>query len=72
MDIRRIKRPDAAWGPYGAPAMTVACLGHWYMSLLYLAPVAIVVAALAVVSRIEKRREARDTRTRPAAAPRAS
>jgi cytochrome c-type biogenesis protein CcmH/NrfF len=52
--------------------MTIACLGHWYLSLLYLAPVAIVVAALAVVSRIEKRREARDTPTRHAAAPRAS
>jgi cytochrome c-type biogenesis protein CcmH/NrfF len=53
--------------------MTVACIGHWYMSLLYLAPVGIVVAALAVVSRLEKRRETRETRTtRPDAAPRAS
>jgi cytochrome c-type biogenesis protein CcmH/NrfF len=52
--------------------MTVACIGHWYMSLLYLAPIGIVVAALAVVSRVEKRREDRDTRTSPAAAPRPS
>ena len=50
--------------------MTVACIGHWYMSLLYLAPIGIVVAALAVVSRLEKRREARETPTSSAAAPR--
>jgi hypothetical protein len=52
--------------------MPVACLGHWYISLLYLAPIAIVVVALAAVSRLEKRREARETRTSPNAAPRAS
>jgi hypothetical protein len=40
--------------------MTLACLGHWYLSLLYLAPVAIVIGGLSVLSRIEKRRDARD------------
>lgn len=38
--------------------MTLACLGHWYLSVLYLAPVAIVIAGLSVVNRVEKRREA--------------
>jgi hypothetical protein len=40
--------------------MTLACLGHWYLSVLYLAPVAVVIGGLSVVSRIEKRRDARE------------
>jgi cytochrome c-type biogenesis protein CcmH/NrfF len=42
-------------------ALPLAHLGHWYHSLLYLAPVAIVVVAVWVIERREKRREA----TRP-------
>jgi hypothetical protein len=48
--------------------MPVACIGHWYISLLYLAPVGIVVGVLAVVSRLEKRREEREERALPDAA----
>jgi len=40
--------------------MTLACLGHWYLSVLYLAPVGMVIGGLSVVSRIEKRRDARE------------
>jgi len=42
--------------------MLLACLGHWYLSLLYLAPVALVIAGLSVVSRLGKRRDARAAR----------
>lgn len=35
----------------------LAHLGHWYHSLLYLAPVAIVVVALWVAERREKKRD---------------
>jgi hypothetical protein len=53
--------------------MPVACIGHWYVSLLYLAPVAIVVGALAIVSRLQKHREDAEESTPPApAVPRAS
>jgi hypothetical protein len=34
--------------------MTLAHAGHWYISLLYVAPVLIVVVALAVQSRRER------------------
>ena len=37
-------------------SLPLAHLGHWYHSLLYLAPVAIVVVWLWVVERREKRR----------------
>ena len=36
--------------------MTLACMGHWYLSLLYLAPVGIVVGGLAIVSKVDDRR----------------
>jgi hypothetical protein len=36
--------------------MPLACLGHWYLSILYLAPV--VIGGLSVVTRIDKRRDA--------------
>ncbi|MGZ4270787.1 MAG: hypothetical protein ACXVFN_16465 [Solirubrobacteraceae bacterium] len=39
--------------------LPLAHLGHWYHSLLYLAPVAIVVVALWFVERRDKAREAR-------------
>lgn len=35
----------------------IAHVGHWYISLLYVAPVLIVVAALAIQSRREGARE---------------
>ncbi|MEA2228440.1 MAG: hypothetical protein QOF04_2070 [Solirubrobacteraceae bacterium] len=41
--------------------MTLACLGHWYLSLLYLVPVVAVMGGLSVVSRVEKRREKRES-----------
>ncbi|HEX7299575.1 MAG TPA: hypothetical protein VF257_11245 [Solirubrobacteraceae bacterium] len=40
--------------------MTLACIGHWYLSLLYLVPVLVVVGGLWVVSQVEKRRETRE------------
>ncbi len=40
--------------------MPIACALHWYESLLFLAPVAIVMAVLWVTSQIEKRREDND------------
>jgi hypothetical protein len=40
--------------------MPLACLGHRYLSILYLAPVAVVIGGLSVVTRIDKRRDARE------------
>jgi cytochrome c-type biogenesis protein CcmH/NrfF len=40
--------------------MTIACVVHWYESLLFLAPVALTVAAIWVTSRITERRERRE------------
>jgi cyanate permease len=40
-------------------ALPLAHLGHWYHSLLYLAPVATVVVVLWVMERREKARDAR-------------
>jgi hypothetical protein len=40
--------------------MTIACVLHWYESLLFLAPVAITLGAIGITSRIEDRREARE------------
>jgi cytochrome c-type biogenesis protein CcmH/NrfF len=48
------------------PTMPCACLGHWYLSLLYLAPVATVVAGLAVLSKLERRRGRDDEATETA------
>jgi cytochrome c-type biogenesis protein CcmH/NrfF len=42
--------------------MTIACAVHWYESLLFLAPVAITMGVMAVMSRVERRREAREER----------
>jgi cytochrome c-type biogenesis protein CcmH/NrfF len=41
-------------------AVTIACVVHWYESLLFLAPVALTVAAIWVTSRIAERRERRE------------
>jgi hypothetical protein len=40
-----------------------ACIGHWYTSMLYLAPVAGLVGLLAVKTRLDNRRDAREART---------
>jgi cytochrome c-type biogenesis protein CcmH/NrfF len=40
--------------------LPLAHLGHWYHSLLYLAPVLIVVVVLWVQERRERRRDARE------------
>ena len=50
------------------PAMTIACAVHWYESLLFIAPVAMTVGVIWVMSRIERRREEREAagETRPA------
>ena len=42
--------------------MTIACAVHWYESLLFLAPVAITMGVLWVMSRVERRREEREER----------
>ena len=42
--------------------MTIACAVHWYESLLFLAPVAITMGVISVMSRVERRREAREER----------
>ena len=42
-----------------------AHIGHWYHSLLYLAPVAVVVVALWVSERRERRRESRGEEPKP-------
>jgi hypothetical protein len=39
-----------------------ACIGHWYTSLLYLAPVVGLVGLLSIKTRLDKRRDARDAR----------
>jgi hypothetical protein len=38
--------------------MPLGCIGHWYTSLLYLAPVVGLVGFLSVKTRIENRRDA--------------
>jgi cytochrome c-type biogenesis protein CcmH/NrfF len=40
--------------------MTIACVVHWYESLLFLAPVALTVAAIWITSKIAERRELRE------------
>ena len=40
--------------------MTIACVVHWYESLLFLAPVALTIGAIWVTSRITERRELRE------------
>jgi hypothetical protein len=40
--------------------MTIACVMHWYESLLFLAPVALTIGACWVTSRIAERRELRE------------
>ena len=44
--------------------MPVACIGHWYTSLLYLAPVVGLTAFLSAKTRLENRREAREAESR--------
>ena len=47
--------------------MPLACVVHWYESLLFLAPVALTLGAISIMSRVEKRRELRESaKTRPA------
>ena len=48
--------------------MTIACAVHWYESLLFLAPVALTMGVIGVMSRVERRREEREAtaETRPA------
>ena len=49
--------------------MTIACVVHWYESLLFLAPVALTVVAIWVTSKITERRELREeesAKARPA------
>jgi hypothetical protein len=40
--------------------MTIACVVHWYESLLFLAPVAMTVGAIGVTEKLSKRREERE------------
>ncbi len=40
--------------------MTIACAVHWYESLLFLAPVALTMGVIGVMSRVERRREERE------------
>jgi cytochrome c-type biogenesis protein CcmH/NrfF len=46
--------------------LVVACVGHWWVSLLYLAPVVMVMAVVTIVARIERRREEREESPEPA------
>jgi hypothetical protein len=48
--------------------MTIACAIHWYESLLFIAPVAMTMGVIWVMSRTERRREEREAagETRPA------
>jgi len=46
--------------------LILAHAGHWFLSLLYVAPVAIIVGVLMVQSRRDKRRAAREARDAPA------
>jgi len=50
--------PAGAAPSVDSPAMPLisAHLGHWYASLLYVAPVALIVVVLAVQSRRDRRR----------------
>jgi hypothetical protein len=41
-------------------AMLLAHLGHWYVSLLYLGPLAVIVVFLTIQSRRDKRRGRKD------------
>jgi hypothetical protein len=41
--------------------MPLACVVHWYESLLFLAPVALTLGAISIMSRVEKRRELRQS-----------
>jgi hypothetical protein len=46
----------------------VACIGHWYVSLLYVAPVALIVAVLRIQTMRDRRAERRgrhDSATQP-------
>ncbi len=45
--------------------MPVACIGHWYTSLLYLAPVVGLTAFLSAKTKLENRREAREAENGP-------
>ena len=49
-------------------AMLIACVVHWYESLLFLAPVALTLGVISIMSRVEQRRERREAtaETRPA------
>jgi hypothetical protein len=40
--------------------MTIACVLHWYQSLLFLAPVAVTVAVIGVSEKLTQRREMRE------------
>jgi hypothetical protein len=40
--------------------MTIACVLHWYQSLLFLAPVAVTVAVIGVSEKLTQRREGRE------------
>ena len=48
--------------------MPFACVVHWYEALLFLAPVALTLGAISIMSRVERRRELREStaETRPA------
>jgi hypothetical protein len=48
--------------------MLLACAVHWYESLLFVAPVAMTLGVIGVMSRVERRRELRESaaETRPA------
>ena len=41
--------------------MLLACAVHWYESLLFVAPVAMTLGVIAVMSRVERRRELRES-----------
>ena len=40
--------------------MTIACAVHWYESLLFIAPVAMTMGVIGVMSRVQRRREDRE------------
>jgi cytochrome c-type biogenesis protein CcmH/NrfF len=40
--------------------MTIACAVHWYESLLFIAPVAMTMGVIGVMSRVQRRREERE------------
>lgn len=47
--------------------MVLACAGHWYLSVLYLAPVAVIVGFLKVLAVRDRRAEARELQEASAA-----